>query len=206
MNKKLLVIAMAMPAVLLIGCGTNDTRVAPGEIAVSESLEINTDITQPVAINEEMLVLNQDQSAEITDVQPQITEPEQSPVNNYVDDIPEPETMQFYFASNEYELRNDDITELSQHAKYLVNNPKMKVNITGHADKSGSMEYNQKLAMKRADYVAKFLVQQGVMPEQINIYSQGESQTIAGIEHAVRDRRVELEYYNELQLSDKQVY
>lgn len=206
MNKKILVIAMAMPMVMLIGCGTNDTRIASSETVSNEQPEINTEIVLPITSEELMLAVEADMPGMDMMEQVQSKETESSIIENVAEIIPQPETLQFHFALNEYELRDDDLDELKMHAKYLASHPEMRLKIIGHTDKSGSAEYNQRLAMKRADHVAKILVQQGVMPEQINIYSQGESQPIAGLDHAIRDRRVEFEYYSEMQLSDKQVY
>ncbi|HEY9051225.1 MAG TPA: OmpA family protein [Gammaproteobacteria bacterium] len=206
MNKKILVLAMAMPVVMLIGCGTNDTRVATSETVISEQPGVNTEMLLPITSDEIMMAVEAEQSGEHVQVQEQPKETELPITEEVAEIIPLPETLKFHFALNAYELRDDDLDDLRLHAKYLASHPEMRLKIIGHTDKSGSVEYNQRLAMKRADHVAKILVEQGVMPEQISIYSQGESQPIAGLDHAIRDRRVEFEYYSEMQLSDKQVY
>lgn len=206
MNKKLLILAMTMPVVMLVGCGTNDTRVATSENVITEQQEVNTETLPPLTSDEVMLAVEAEQSDENTIAQIQLTETDSSASEEVAEIIPLPETLQFHFALNEYELHDDDLVEIGMHAKYLASHPEMKLKIVGHTDKSGSVEYNQRLAMKRADHVAKILVQQGVMPERISVYSQGESQPIAGLDHAIRDRRVEFEYYSEMQLSEKQLY
>ena len=48
--------------------------------------------------------------------------------------------------------------------------------IDGHADRSGTDAYNQRLSERRAQAVAEYLMARGVMPQQMAMRSFGESQ------------------------------
>ena len=114
----------------------------------------------------------------------------------------QPDVATFYFATNDSSIRQEDFEKIIGHASYLMQNPDKSLRIIGHTDQSGSWEYNQWLARQRAEAVAKVLVEYGVQPTQIHIESQGEDKPIAGLEHAIADRRVELEYGSDTQLSE----
>lgn len=206
MNQKLLVVALTMPLVMLIGCGTNETRLANTEMLADEQSELNIKNTLPEISDVSIPAVEKEPSSEDLIQKDQPSEADEPITERVVEEVPVPEMLQFYFVSNDYRLSDDDLDELMVHARYLKSNPELRLKISGHTDKSGSIEYNKELSMKRADYVAKLLVEQGVIPEQISIHGAGESEVITSLEHSIRDRRVEFEYYREMQLSEKKVY
>jgi OmpA-OmpF porin, OOP family len=67
--------------------------------------------------------------------------------------------------------------------------------VAGHADRSGSPQYNQRLSQRRADVVAAELVRQGVNRSDIGITAYGESRPLVATADGVREpqnRRVEI--------------
>ena len=52
------------------------------------------------------------------------------------------------------------------------------VDITGHADRLGSTEYNLKLSQRRADAVRAYLVGRGIDGARLKAYGRGESQPV----------------------------
>ena len=76
--------------------------------------------------------------------------------------------------------------------------------IVGFADRVGNAEYNEKLALKRAQAVRGYLVAKGVKAEKLEVHSLGKStpstQCAATLPHAKlvsclrEDRRVEIEF------------
>jgi OmpA-OmpF porin, OOP family len=70
-----------------------------------------------------------------------------------------------------------------------------RIEVAGHADRSGSPEYNQRLSRRRADTVAAELVRNGVPREAIGIEAFGESRPLVPTADGVREpqnRRVEI--------------
>jgi peptidoglycan-associated lipoprotein len=207
MKQKTLIVALtlAAPVSFLIGCGgMNETRVAEqsgrtpieqlAQPAGAEALDPQAGGQQPVDDIAEAVF------AEMTPQLPvmpgQRTEQLSDPV------APQPDTLAFYFATNHSGVQQADFEKLIAHAEYLMQNPTMSLRILGHTDQSGSAEYNRRLAKQRAEAVARVLIDYGVQPSQIHVESLGEDKPIAGLEHAIADRRVELQYEGETQLSD----
>lgn len=72
-----------------------------------------------------------------------------------------------------------DLSKLRLIAQRLLDHPEIDAEIVGHTDSIGSVKYNQKLGLRRANAVKNWLVQQGVAPNRILASSKGESQPIA---------------------------
>ena len=67
--------------------------------------------------------------------------------------------------------------------------------MAGHADRSGSAQYNQRLSQRRADVVAAELVRNGVNRSDIGVSAYGESRPLVPTADGVREpqnRRVEI--------------
>ena len=67
--------------------------------------------------------------------------------------------------------------------------------MAGHADRSGSPAYNQRLSQRRADNVAAELVRQGVSRNEIVVSAYGETRPLVPTADGVREpqnRRVEI--------------
>jgi OOP family OmpA-OmpF porin len=66
----------------------------------------------------------------------------------------------------------DDLTRVLQGAKYEV------ILAIGHADRIGSVRYNQKLSVRRAETVKKYLVEKGIEPNRVYAEGKGKSQPL----------------------------
>ncbi|MBX6372711.1 MAG: OmpA family protein [Acetobacteraceae bacterium] len=70
-----------------------------------------------------------------------------------------------------------------------------RIDVAGHADRSGSAQYNQRLSQRRADNVAAELVRNGVPREAIVVTAYGETRPLVPTADGVREpqnRRVEI--------------
>ncbi len=70
-----------------------------------------------------------------------------------------------------------------------------RIEVAGHADRSGSPQYNQRLSQRRADAVAAELTRLGVARSAISVQAFGESRPLVATADGVREpqnRRVEI--------------
>ena len=70
-----------------------------------------------------------------------------------------------------------------------------RIEVAGHADRSGSPQYNQRLSQRRAEAVASELVSRGVSRNEISVSAFGESRPLVPTADGVREpqnRRVEI--------------
>jgi len=101
----------------------------------------------------------------------------------------------FYFDFDTSEIKMESRDVLAAHARYLANNPNVKVRLEGHTDDRGTKEYNMALGERRANSVQRFLVVNGADRSQIETVSYGEEKPAAmgsGESTWAQNRRVEL--------------
>lgn len=85
--------------------------------------------------------------------------------------------------------------ELSVMLDDLEDNPEVEVVINGHADRSGTDQYNLDLSQKRAEFVRATLIRAGVPAERIRYFAFGETDPAVPTPDGVREpknRRVEI--------------
>ncbi len=96
-----------------------------------------------------------------------------------------------------------DRADLTSRAKQIVSEAAQnssrvqytKIEVDGHADRSGSPAYNQKLSLRRADAVAAELVRDGVPQNAIDVQAFGDTHPLVPTAAGVREpqnRRVEI--------------
>jgi len=83
-----------------------------------------------------------------------------------------------YFDFDKYDIRREDEATLKGNAAFLKNNPKMKVQIEGHCDERGTVEYNLALGERRANNTKKYLVSLGVASDRISAISYGKERPL----------------------------
>src|SRR5512136_774878 len=78
-----------------------------------------------------------------------------------------------HFDFDKYDVRQVDEAILKENAAFLKNNPKMKIQIEGHCDERGTVEYNLALGERRANNTKKYLVFLGIPSDRISTISFG---------------------------------
>lgn len=72
-------------------------------------------------------------------------------------------------------INNKGVADLDKVTKVFKNNPDLEVTVEGHADSTGPEAYNQTLSERRAQAVAKWLVENAdVMSGKLNVVGYGE--------------------------------
>jgi outer membrane protein OmpA-like peptidoglycan-associated protein len=99
------------------------------------------------------------------------------------------------FQTDSADIRADFYDVLNSIVLVLREYDKTLIEVMGHADSTGSMEYNRRLSERRADSVAAYLVAQKVDSRRVLTQGFGESYPIASNATAAgrqENRRVEL--------------
>jgi outer membrane protein OmpA-like peptidoglycan-associated protein len=100
------------------------------------------------------------------------------------------------FAFNSSEIGEESRPVLDEAASILRQHPGVQVLVKGYTDAIGSDAYNQKLSVRRAEAVYRYLVNQGVDPERLTIEGFGKANPVATNDTEAgraQNRRVELQ-------------
>jgi len=79
-----------------------------------------------------------------------------------------------HFAFDSYELDEQARAGLRDNANWLKDHPKSKIEIEGHGDERGTVEYNLALGTKRAGATKEYLAALGIGADRLTTISYGE--------------------------------
>jgi peptidoglycan-associated lipoprotein len=79
-----------------------------------------------------------------------------------------------YYDYDQFDVKDEYRGLVETHARYLRENPSMRIMIQGNTDERGSREYNVGLGQRRSDGVKKMLILLGARENQIESVSLGE--------------------------------
>lgn len=99
-----------------------------------------------------------------------------------------------FFATGESEVLQQSYNELVKLKNLLLKNPEMRIELRGHTDNQGSIDYNQKLSEARAKAVVDYLVGKGIERRRLSWIGFGKSQPVSDnntAEGRHKNRRVE---------------
>lgn len=99
------------------------------------------------------------------------------------------------FETNKSILKESSYKPLNQLISELNKNPKLKLEISGHTDNTGTNEHNQILSEQRAKAVVNYLVKNGTATNRLTFKGYGSSKPIADNQTDVgkeKNRRVEM--------------
>jgi OmpA-OmpF porin, OOP family len=104
------------------------------------------------------------------------------------------------FDFDQSSVRPDSRAVLDHAAEVLRDEPDIRIVVEGFTDDVGSDEYNDRLSVRRAEAVFRYLVNKGVAPERMEVVGYGRSRPVADNTTAsgrAQNRRVELHILNE---------
>ncbi|MGA2298486.1 MAG: OmpA family protein [FCB group bacterium] len=99
-----------------------------------------------------------------------------------------------FFDYDKYDLKSTSFPELDRLYSLLKNSNFVKVEISGHTDQIGSVDYNMELSERRAKAVVDYLVRKGIKLDRMSAKGYGKSHpvTLENTEEAMAlNRRVE---------------
>ncbi|NOQ24602.1 MAG: OmpA family protein [Bacteroidales bacterium] len=99
-----------------------------------------------------------------------------------------------FFETNKATIKPESTTELERLATLLIENPTIRLEISGHTDNVGSYRANQKLSESRAKSVVDYMVSKGVGSSRLEYKGYSFNQPIADngtAEGRSKNRRVE---------------
>jgi len=100
-----------------------------------------------------------------------------------------------FYETDSYALKKESVTELNKIVGFLQANPSIRIEISGHTDNTGTVEYNRILSENRAKTVAAYLNNAAIPPDRIVYKGYGMSNPVSANdteEGKAKNRRTEL--------------
>jgi peptidoglycan-associated lipoprotein len=79
-----------------------------------------------------------------------------------------------FFGFDRYEIDSEEATILKDNAAFLTKYPNVKIQVEGHCDERGTVEYNLALGERRANSARNYLTSIGIPESRISTISFGE--------------------------------
>ncbi len=83
-----------------------------------------------------------------------------------------------HFDFDKYDIRPGDTEILKENAALLMKYPNVKIQIEGHCDERGTIEYNLALGERRANSTKKYLISIGISTDRISTISYGKEKPL----------------------------
>ena len=83
-----------------------------------------------------------------------------------------------HFDFDKYDIRPEDADILRENATLLTKNATLKIQIEGHCDERGTIEYNLALGERRANSAKKGLISLGIKADRISTISYGKEKPL----------------------------
>ena len=186
------VLLASLPLLILGGCASQDTSNP-----IEDSSAVASEMTIPASTSPEPIAMLKTQASGFhTQAKASATE-----APGLFPPAIRPAEQRVGFGFDQTEVAEQYHELLKQHAQYLAENTDMKLKVNGHTDSYGPKEYNRHLSKQRAEAVAKLLVEYGAPEDRIIISGVADEEPLAGAIHQREQRRVELDYQDQLLVS-----
>ena len=192
-------IAISVPLLILGGCANNDTvKIAPDDaLAFEQVIDVNeTDIDNDLG-KDSFVSIETEELIEVIEPVEALLESAVEETETAKVTTPKPDESMIGFAFDQSDIDAQYGELLWQHAQYLKENKNLILNISGHTDNSGARLYNEMLSKKRADQVAKILLDFGVSKDRIKVIGNASDMPLIGAITNREHRRVELDYHDQ---------
>jgi peptidoglycan-associated lipoprotein len=83
-----------------------------------------------------------------------------------------------HFDFDKYDIRPGDTEILKGNAALLMKHPSVRIQIEGHCDERGTIEYNLALGERRANSAKKYLISLGISADRISTISYGKEKPL----------------------------
>jgi len=83
-----------------------------------------------------------------------------------------------HFDFDKYDIRPGDAAILKENAALLMKHPIVKIQIEGHCDERGTIEYNLALGERRANSAKKYLISLGMPADRVSTISYGKERPL----------------------------
>jgi outer membrane protein OmpA-like peptidoglycan-associated protein len=100
-----------------------------------------------------------------------------------------------HFDFDKSSIRPDSRPTLDEAVDVLQEHKSVRIAVEGYTDSAGSDLYNEKLSVRRAEAVFRYLVNHGIAPERMEVIGYGETRPVADNDTEagrMQNRRVEL--------------
>ena len=100
-----------------------------------------------------------------------------------------------FFDFDQTVLKKSSLSSLKKLHKFLLDHPTVKLLIVGHTDNIGKDSYNSELSLKRAKEVKKYLLEEGIYSERLEIEGRGAAEPLRSNdteENRAFNRRIEV--------------
>ena len=84
-----------------------------------------------------------------------------------------------FFETGKADLKSQSFMELSRVVDFMNQNPKVKIELSGHTDNVGDKTFNKNLSQKRADAVLTYLISKGISADRIVAKGYGMEKPVA---------------------------
>jgi outer membrane protein OmpA-like peptidoglycan-associated protein len=104
------------------------------------------------------------------------------------------EAVLVFFETNQTAVKSLDLYKIAMVLKLLKKYPELNLSISAYTDATASDEYNFMLSQKRGEWIASYLINEGIDPNRLTINAYGETKLLDP-ENDEINRRAELRIY-----------
>jgi len=178
MSKKSLAILILILGIGLImtGCPKKVVKTEEPTVKLSEQ-KAKTDAERAKEAKErEAARIKEQEAAEKEKFEKSLTTKKEPGIQGQVSESSLIKDVHFDF--DKYDIRPADAEILKANAAVLTKNPNVKIQIEGHCDERGTIEYNLALGERRASSAKAYLVSIGIPASRISTISYGKERPL----------------------------